>query len=119
MERPDVSLDYALLLLIPSVILLHLLVSPYTKIEESFSIQALHDVLAYGIPFQDPAKYFLQNYDHVNFPQPVPRSFIGPLVVAGVSKPWLVFCSSGEQAQVLGQSICNSSSDSRIDRVDS
>lgn len=98
-------LDYAFLLLIPSVIVTHLVVSPYTKVEESFSIQAIHDLLAYGLPFTDTESHLSRLYDHLNFRQPVPRSFVGPLGITMVSRPFISFCTSGEQVQVLGKSV--------------
>ncbi|KAF2099301.1 alpha-1,6-mannosyltransferase subunit Ecm39 [Rhizodiscina lignyota] len=97
--------DAFLTLLIPSVILLHLFVSPYTKVEESFNIQAAHDILTYGIPTSDVAQYLNQNYDHVSFPGSVPRTFTGALVLAGLSKPWTGWLTAPEQRQLLVRAI--------------
>lgn len=63
------------------VILYHLLISPYTKVEESFNLQAIHDILNYGIT---PQEKILNNYDHIEFPGVVPRTFIGSLCIAGI-----------------------------------
>lgn len=63
-------------------IVFHLVISPYTKVEESFNIQAIHDILNYGI-WPDG----LANYDHISFPGVVPRTFIGSLVVSGIAYP--------------------------------
>ncbi|UZJ53194.1 hypothetical protein CBS101457_002514 [Exobasidium rhododendri] len=63
----------------------HVLLSPYTKVEESFSIQAIHDILAFGVT---PAS--LVKFDHNVFPGAVPRSFIGPLALSLISYPSLL-----------------------------
>lgn len=75
-------------LLIPAFILIHLYVAPYTKVEESFNIQAIHDILVHGLPLTgNEADFFAQNYDHVSFPGSVPRTFAGALGLAGLVKP--------------------------------
>ncbi|KAG5939492.1 hypothetical protein E4U53_007793, partial [Claviceps sorghi] len=72
--------------------LLHILLSPYTKVEESFNLQATHDILTYGTPTSDVHARFLQTYDHFSFPGAVPRTFVGAVLLAGVSQPviWLL-----------------------------
>ncbi|EEB05423.2 hypothetical protein SJAG_00437 [Schizosaccharomyces japonicus yFS275] len=66
---------YSTLLL--GIVLVYAYVVPYTKVEESFSIQAIHDIQHYGVD--------LTNYDHFSFPGPVKRSFIPSLVIAILS----------------------------------
>ncbi|KAF2831503.1 hypothetical protein CC86DRAFT_342364 [Ophiobolus disseminans] len=87
--------------LIPTVILVHLLVSPYTKVEESFNIQAIHDILVHGIPSNKVDQFLTANYDHVSFPGSVPRTFAGALVLSGLSRPFLLLLNNGEQVQML------------------
>ncbi|OAT00660.1 alpha-1,6-mannosyltransferase subunit [Blastomyces dermatitidis ER-3] len=81
--------DWFLLSLFPALVLLHLYVSPYTKVEESFNIQAIHDILTYGIPSKNVANRLRAQYDHFSFPGAVPRTFVGALAVAGTAKPIL------------------------------
>lgn len=76
-------------LLLPLSILLHLAFAPYTKVEESFNIQATHDTLTYGVPFQNIDQYVRKHFDHITFSGAVPRTFVGPVVLAAASWPWI------------------------------
>ncbi|CDZ96978.1 Protein involved in dolichol pathway for N-glycosylation (mannosyltransferase family) [Phaffia rhodozyma] len=60
----------------------HVFLAPHTKVEESFSLHAIHDLLFYG-----PSLDNLNLFDHVSFPGPLPRSFIPSLLIAGVARP--------------------------------
>ncbi|OLN82850.1 Dol-P-Man:Man(7)GlcNAc(2)-PP-Dol alpha-1,6-mannosyltransferase [Colletotrichum chlorophyti] len=83
MKLPDILL----LGLIPAVIILHLLLAPDTKVEESFNIQAAHDILVYGTPTHDVFARLRATYDHFDFPGAVPRTFVGPVLLAGLTGP--------------------------------
>lgn len=104
--------DFLFYSIIPAVILLHLLAAPYTKVEESFHIQAAHDILTYGIPSPlhlDSAAIaaeFQSNYDHFSFPGAVPRTFVGALGLASASWP-IVWLNENIDRQFLGMSPSN------------
>ncbi|TCD62400.1 dolichyl-P-Man:Man(7)GlcNAc(2)-PP-dolichol alpha-1,6-mannosyltransferase [Steccherinum ochraceum] len=66
----------------------HVFLAPFTKVEESFSLHATHDVLMYGV-----LPGALPNYDHFTFPGAVPRTFIGSLLLAWISTPVLYLAS--------------------------
>eukprot|EP00636_Phaeomonas_parva_P000865 CAMPEP_0118860644 /NCGR_PEP_ID=MMETSP1163-20130328/6424_1 /TAXON_ID=124430 /ORGANISM="Phaeomonas parva, Strain CCMP2877" /LENGTH=521 /DNA_ID=CAMNT_0006794363 /DNA_START=56 /DNA_END=1618 /DNA_ORIENTATION=+ len=58
----------------------HLTLCPYTKVEESFNVQAAHDAMTYGVGR-------LAEWDHLQFPGVVPRSFVGSLTLGGLLAP--------------------------------
>lgn len=91
---------YLVGLLIPVLVILHLVVAPYTKVEESFHVQAIHDISNHGLPgFK--SKLDLK-YDHFAFPGAVPRSAVGALILAKLSQPFAFF-SEGINRQILGK----------------
>ncbi|KAH8155916.1 hypothetical protein CIB48_g12331 [Xylaria polymorpha] len=94
------AIDTFLSLSIPALVLIHLVVAPYTKVEESFSIQATHDILAYGTPTRNVYERLSAHYDHFDFPGAVPRTFLGPVVLAGISQP-LITLVGFQHAQLI------------------
>jgi hypothetical protein len=85
--------------LIYAVAWTHVLIAPYTKVEESFTLHALHDLLLYGgSPDALPKVRFkvrnrvsssnepiLAQFDHKVFSGAIPRSFVGSIAVAWLS----------------------------------
>lgn len=66
-----------------AIVAYHLYLAPYTKVEELFNIQAIHDIVNYGA---FPQEVITAHYDHVAFPGAVPRLFVGALVISGFTK---------------------------------
>lgn len=65
-------------LLLTFATLAHLAAAPFTKVEESFGMQAVHDLLFLG-----PKD--TKRFDHAMFPGVVPRTFLAPAAVAAVA----------------------------------
>lgn len=74
-----------LLFVMPAI---HLMFAPFTKVEESFNMQAAHDILVYGTPVSDNIYGRMSaTYDHFTFPGAVPRTFVGAVLLAGIGQP--------------------------------
>lgn len=73
------SIDYCDVSLLLSIIF-HVLCCPFTKVEESFNMQAVHDFLEFGTD--------LKAFDHWLFPGVVPRTFFGAIVLSVLSFPF-------------------------------
>ncbi|GER49392.1 pentatricopeptide repeat-containing protein [Striga asiatica] len=71
--------------LLGSIAVFYVFMAPYTKVEESFNVQAMHDILYWG--------RHIEKYDHLDFPGVVPRTFIGALIVSALASPFVLMAS--------------------------
>ncbi|KAL3651184.1 dolichyl-P-Man:Man(7)GlcNAc(2)-PP-dolichol alpha-1,6-mannosyltransferase [Castilleja foliolosa] len=71
--------------LLGSIAALYVFMAPYTKVEESFNVQAMHDILYW--------RHHIEKYDHLEFPGVVPRTFIGALFVSILASPFVLVAS--------------------------
>lgn len=101
----------------------HVLITPYTKVEESFTLHAVRDLLLKGISKDAVSQVSLsglhqtplctlitsEQYDHVEFAGAVPRSFVPPGFLAGASYPFLRIANelgllkTGLDVQIMGE----------------
>ena len=79
---------------------IYVFLAPYTKVEESFNLHAIHDVLMYGVRPEfltkvcHSASCFLvttdiacTQYDHKTFPGAVPRTFVASILLGWLTAP--------------------------------
>lgn len=70
----------------------HLVHCPFSKVEESFNLQAVHDLLFVGV-------HNVDQFDHIAHPGVVPRTFLGAVALATLSWPfhWAISLVDSEQ----------------------
>lgn len=48
-------------------------------------MQATHDIMTYGLPWRNTTAILNESFDHMSFPGSVPRTFVGALLLSGIS----------------------------------
>ncbi|KAL9633608.1 MAG: hypothetical protein Q9164_004596 [Protoblastenia rupestris] len=67
-------------------------------------MQATHDILTCGVPWKNADVELRKHFDHLTFTGPVPRTFIGPLALAGASWP-LIWINAALNWRLSNQTI--------------
>ncbi|KAL6130555.1 hypothetical protein ACLB2K_068934 [Fragaria x ananassa] len=80
--------------LLGSVAAFYVFMAPYTKVEESFNVQAMHDILYH--------RQNLDNYDHLEFPGVVPRTFLGAFLVSSLASPAILAMNLLHMPKIYG-----------------
>lgn len=86
--------SYGYDLLLGSIAVFYVIAVPYTKVEESFNIQAMHDILFH--------RHHLDNYDHLEFPGVVPRTFLGAFLVSCLASPVILIMNLSHLPKLYG-----------------
>jgi alpha-1,6-mannosyltransferase len=68
-------------------IIAHVLINPYTKVEETLLTNGIYDHIYLGAD--------IPNYDHQEFPGVVTRSFISSMIISAISLPFNLVLTKG------------------------
>ncbi|XP_057865499.2 dol-P-Man:Man(7)GlcNAc(2)-PP-Dol alpha-1,6-mannosyltransferase isoform X2 [Cryptomeria japonica] len=80
--------------LLIAIAAIHVFLAPYTKVEESFNVQAMHDILYHH--------RHLEKYDHFEYPGVVPRTFIGAFAVSLLASPFVAVIKASKLPKLYG-----------------
>lgn len=73
------------------------ILAPFSKVEESFNMQATHDILYHGRS--------ICQYDHLEFPGVVPRTFVAPLILSFIATPFVLIIDFFQLNKIWSQYI--------------
>ncbi|KAH9299843.1 hypothetical protein KI387_031525, partial [Taxus chinensis] len=80
--------------LLIAIAVIHVFLAPYTKVEESFNVQAMHDILYH--------RHHLEKYDHFEYPGVVPRTFIGAFTISFLASPFVAVINAFKLPKLYG-----------------